>query len=283
MNCNLKIALIYESDEWSNQSIADLLHQKWYEVEYLNIENIDPDNFIISNYDILINRVFPSAEMRGHFDALAKTFELLNKLEVENIPVITGLPEFEYDCDKYKSYLKMVEAGIEVPKFQLISNIDEKVDISYPLLAKQLCGGRSWNMKYIESSKSIGELKIESPCLIQEFIIPDYDFITRIEFFGYDDYFVLKRILDGGKIGSYSRNSTYEIYESYSDELINTSIKALKSLNIEMGSLDIIEKSGKYYVIDANATSNFSKDYIELLGFNPIEKMVNYYIKKLGE
>ena len=116
----MKIAPIYESNEWSNQTIVKILTEKHFKVDYLNVENIDPDSFPVKDYDSFINRVFPSAEMRGHFNALPNTFKLLDRLKLPDIPVITDLPEFEYNCDKYKSYCRIVETGIDLPIVQIL-------------------------------------------------------------------------------------------------------------------------------------------------------------------
>ena len=46
---------------------------------------------------------------------------------------------------------------------------------------------------------------------------------------------------------------------------------------MEMGGLDFIrDKEGQLYLIDLNATSNFTPEYFDLLGFDPVERMANY-------
>ena len=47
-----------------------------------------------------------------------------------------------------------------------------------------------------------------------------------------------------------------------------------------MGSLDIIETdNNKFYIIDVNSTSNFTPDYLDLMGFDPIEKIAQFIIE----
>ena len=74
------------------------------------------------------------------------------------------------------------------------------------------------------------------------------------------------------------------MYNDCREEILSVSRKSLDALNIEMGSLDIIEKeNGDCIVIDVNSTSNFSQDNIEFLGFNPMEKMAEYIYGRIKE
>ena len=283
----MSIGILYESDEWSNQRIKELIESQGIKTNYIFAENIDLSNFKMFDH-FYINRVFPSAEMRGNISALKNTNKFLEMLNNLNVPVINSRNAFLYDCSKIKSYKTLAENEINIPQYFFIGeakNINlyiEKTGI--PAVLKKDCGGRSFDLKIIGKISDLGNLDIQidsDSWLVQKFVEPVKEFTTRVEIVGGSIMTVLKRYIGRGGVSSYSTASKYEVYENYPSGILEDSLKIMSLLEIEMGSIDFIETdSMEYSVIDVNATSNFTPDYIPLLGFDPIEKMVEYILKK---
>jgi ribosomal protein S6--L-glutamate ligase len=299
----VSIGILYESDEWSNRRLKELIIKNGIAAEMIFMEDFRLERHRPFPHSLYINRVFPSTDMRGHFTSLGKTASLLQILEKQNIPVINSYRAFLYDCSKFKTYNLLKENRFLIPGFIFVNPdntgagraLSSALDAAaagnkpaFPLVLKRDCGGRSYDLKMIMNppdlqkiEKNIKTNTTSLKWVMQEFIDPVKGFTTRVEVIDNQVMTVLKRFLGKEGISSYAVGSRYELYPDCPAKILEDSVKALKILDIEMGSLDFIEnRKGMYYLIDVNATSNFTPDYIPLLGFDPIEKMAGYIIDK---
>ena len=122
------------------------------------------------------------------------------------------------------------------------------------------------------------------PFVIQDYIKPVKDYIARIEIVGENIMSIMKRYVGADAISSYHAGSVFKEYAHCPDRIIQTSFKALRTLDIEMGSLDIIESDAdEFFIIDVNATTNFSADNVKMLGFDPIRVIAEYIFKRYRE
>ncbi|MGL5693580.1 MAG: hypothetical protein ACRCXA_05865, partial [Peptostreptococcaceae bacterium] len=99
--------------------------------------------------------------------------------------------------------------------------------------------------------------------IAQEYIEPIYGYLTRIEVIDNECKLILKRSVAENGLSAYNLGSKYSQYEDCSQEIKNTVIEAMKILEIESGSMDIIESSNRFYIIDINSVSNASEDNTE--------------------
>ncbi|MFC1896022.1 RimK family alpha-L-glutamate ligase [Thermodesulfobacteriota bacterium] len=282
----MSIGILYESDEWSNIQLRDMIRKKGVACHLFFMENIDnPGKFPCKLY---VNRVFPSSRMRHHHYSIRNTLSFLAEIDTLKMTVINSLEAFRFDCSKDRYYNILAQNGIRIPHWLTIESNDvsnhDQNRTQFPAIIKPDCGGRSYQAEFVRSYQEIEECLSKqkaSKWIIQDFIEPMSGFTTRVEIVGGTIIAVLKRYVGHQEISSYSRNSRYEEYPSCSEHLLEASLRILEILNIEMGGIDFIEgKDGHYYLIDVNSTSNFSEDLIPLYGFDPIEKMADYIVSK---
>jgi glutathione synthase/RimK-type ligase-like ATP-grasp enzyme len=149
---------------------------------------------------------------------------------------------------------------------------------------KRDCGGRSWGIRIINGKEELSSAQndlAEGNWIVQTFIEPEKKFTTRVEVVDNQVMTALKRFLGEGSISSYSMGSRYEVYKDCPGKILGDALETTRLLEIEMGSIDVIETlNDEYSIIDVNATSNFTPDYIPLLGFDPIETMAEYIYKQ---
>ncbi len=281
----MSVFLIYDSEEWSNFMIFQYLKEKNISITGINLEKDYFDLNKVLRCKMIVNRVFPSSLQRGHLNAYKKAGPLFKKIFTDKIFMLNSYEAFLNDFSKKRAHSILKKNGLPVPE---IYNIDllKNSCIDFPLITKPDCSGRSKNTFIINNSDDLKNIKrIESSeMILQKFIYPELGFTTRIEILGSEPMIVLKRFINEDGMSSYHSQSKYEIYENIDSKIIDASLKALKILNIEMGSLDIIEKkNGEFYIIDVNATSNFSKDNIQFLKFDPIKKFSDYIYRRYSE
>lgn len=284
----MSIGILYESYEWSNCRLGEIITQNGIAAEMIFAEDLQLKPGGDLPHAMYINRVFPSADMRGHTTAIEKTARILEAADKQNIPIINSYKAFRYDCSKLETYKLLMQNGFNIPWFIYINRGNtgaiNKENLELPAILKRDCGGRSYDLKMIMTAQDLIDVEEDissSGWILQEFVEPVKGFSTRVEVIDNRVMTILKRFLGKNGISSYSMGSRYEIYKNCPRGIIEDSTAVLKTLDIEMGSLDFIESSnGTNHLIDVNATSNFTPDYIPLLGFDPIEKMAEYIISK---
>ena len=283
----MSIGILYESVEWSNEELASYLNKSGIKTELINLEKDAVDLDSILKHNLIVNRIFPSSPFRGYKKSFKLALSILRVIADSNIPMINSYRSYQYDCSKVSTSFVLSKNSLSVPKIYSYYQGDININnyhISYPCVLKPDCGGRSKytfilnNQEQLEAAlKKVPEV----PFIIQEYIHPDKNYTTRVEIVGENIMTVLKRYIGKGNLSGYHSGSIYEDYHDCPQAILKASKKALKYLNIDMGSLDIIEtNSKKFYIIDVNATSNFSEDNIEMLGFDPIKVMSKYIERK---
>ena len=286
----MSIGILYESHEWSSTALRDYIKEEEVGVELIDLEK-DIDFEKVFKHDLIINRIFASAQFRGHTKSLKKVDILLDKIKKRNIDLINPYESHYYETSKYRTTQKLKSKGIPSPEIYCRFQGEELPDfdnISYPCVLKPDCGGRT-NYTYIlnnekELKTTINELdNYNFDFIVQRYIPTSKGFTTRIEIIGDSCYSVMKRFVTEGGLAAYNLGSQYEEYEDCSEKILQTALRAMKVLNIEMGSLDIIEDGEDFYIIDVNSVSNFAPENIDMFGFNLIKDMAKYIVKRYKE
>lgn len=281
----MSIGILFESVEWSNQHLYDLIINSDIKAELINLET-EPISFQrILQHKLIVNRLFPSAPLRGFKNSFTIARNVLKVIYDQKIPIINPFEAYLYDCSKICSMQALNRQGIPVPEsIAYFTSADhfKHNSLFFPLVLKPDCGGRSYYTYILNDQydlKDTLENIPEQPFILQEYIKPIKNFTTRVEIIGKDIMSINKRYLGANGLSSYHAGSVYGDYADCPEKIIRTSFKALKTLHISIGSLDIVETDDvNFYIIDVNATSNFSEDNIDMLGFDPIKKMAEYII-----
>ncbi|MFO7890705.1 MAG: ATP-grasp domain-containing protein [bacterium] len=283
----MSIGILYESVEWSNQHLCDLINGSDIKTELINLETGSVSFQRILQHRLIVNRLFPSAPLRGFKNSFSIARNVLKVIDDQQIPMINPFAAYAYDCSKICSMQALSKKTIPVPKsLAYFSSTDQLhlKDLPYPNVLKPDCCGRCYNTYILNNQQDLKETLQnipEQPYIIQEYIKPVKNFTTRIEIVGKDIMTINKRYLGSNGLSGYHAGSVFKDYPDCPDKIIKSSFKALATLHIDMGSLDIIETDNdQFHIIDVNATSNFSEDNVEMLGFDPIKVMAEYIINQ---
>ena len=131
--------------------------------------------------------------------------DLLSQLERIGIPMVNSRVCLERAVDKYRTYLRMKDFGLEQPKTvlcpspELIEKSFENLDTKFPIILKTLRGSKGVGVLFVETERSLNSLvqtlyKMDSQTdlLMQEYIKTDFD--------------VRAIVLDGKVIAAMRRN-----------------------------------------------------------------------------
>lgn len=283
----MSIGILYESHEWSSTVLRKYIAQQGIKVDLIDLETeVDIDEIL--KHDVIVNRVFASAQFRGHHKSLQVVEELLDEIKSSNIELINSYQAHFYEISKLRTTNKLAKLGFSVPETYDVFNGGQKPnfdEVEYPCVLKPDCGGRT-NYTYIledESELKAALIEIEDcdfEFVMQEYISTTKGYITRIEVVGNELHSVLKRSVVEEGLSAYNLGSEYESYSDCPQIIIDTALEAIKELEMELGSLDIIETKDDFYIIDVNSVSNFAPENIEMFGFNLIKDVADYIVKR---
>lgn len=234
---------------------------------------------------LVVNRIFPSANLRGYNNTNIVGGNLLKAAFDQGIQIVNPYETFIYDQSKFVLWNYLKKDSFRIPELIYMTNNCEGIELEkdlYPVILKPDQGGCSEGVHIIKNAdelKNTIKTLPNVPYMVQEYIRPDKDYTIRAEVVDNKIMAVFKRSIGEGGISSQHRGSIYEIYHDYPEIIETIALSICYLLKIGMGSIDLIERGEKFYVIDVNSTSNFSEDKVKLLGFDPTLNMAEY-IKK---
>lgn len=275
-----RIGVLYESDEWSDHKLAAELAAALAEacgdgaptVEMIDMTRGDCVERALA-CGMLVSRVFASARFRGHETALAHMECLVGEAEVRGIPMVNEGRAHRYEVSKVASTRALAVSGIATPAI-IASGMPEGLDASafaYPCIIKPDCGGRSTHTLLAHGAGEAMRFLAQAPAMpfvAQEYVEPEFGYVTRIEVVDDELPLIAKRSIGDGGLSSYHAGSTYELYSDCPDAVRQAALRAAAVLGIGFGSFDVIETRHGAYFIDANSVSNVSEDCTELFGFD---------------
>lgn len=272
------IGVLYESDEWSDHKLALELHHELLnvfgggEAVLINMEDSDAIERALA-CDLLVSRVFASAAFRRHVASLDRMSELIEAAQEKGVPLINPGRAHTFEISKRASTEALMSAGIKTPSVQACAYPD-KLDpdaFAYPCIIKPDCGGRTTHTLCAQTPYEARQFLKQAPdivFLVEDFIQPEYGYITRAEIINGTPALIVKRSVGADGLSAYHLGSTYALYPECSAELRRVIEAAAQTLDFQFGSFDIIETAQGAYFIDANSVSNVSEDCTEMFGMD---------------
>lgn len=281
----MSVLLLYESEEWSTYALQSRIQEQGIPCRLVCMENEIPwEQF--SDCDLVLCRVFASAQFRGHERSLRRMPEVIAYLREKQIPMLNPYPAHFYEVSKALSTQVLKEHGLPVPEvyktFQRREGAGPKAvftGIKYPCVLKPNCGGRTTYTYIIQNEKELEDAFLQIPdieMIAEEYIEPVHGFLTRIEVIGGECRLIVKRSVTENGLSAYHLGSKYQNYPDCPRQIREAATQAMRILDIRFGSLDIIESSSRFAIIDVNAVSNASEDNTETFGFDLMKETAQY-------
>lgn len=111
----MSILLLYESEEWSTYALQSRIQEQGIPCRLACMERgILWEQF--SDCDLVVSRVFASAQFRGHGRSLKKMPELIAYLKEKQTPMLNPYQTHFYEVSKELSTRVLGEHGLPVPK-----------------------------------------------------------------------------------------------------------------------------------------------------------------------
>ena len=312
------LAVYYEHPDWFRPLFAEL-DRRGTPYERLDAaeHGYDPGE-AEPPYSLVLNRMSPSAYLRGRGDAIFYTSQYLAHLERQGVRVINGQAAWRTEISKAGQLSLLDRLGLPYPRARVFHRADAAAaaarGLRFPVVVKPNIGGSGAGIRRFDSPQALEEavsdatlnLGIDHTALVQEFIPPDSGRITRVE------------VLDGRylyAIRVYTTGDTFDLcpadlcqsvdgieleraacpadaprngltVEGYDPpaEIVAQVERIARAAGIEVGGVEYTTdaRDGALYFYDVNALSNFVADAPRVVGFDPFARLVDWLEAEAG-
>lgn len=312
------IAIYHEHPDWFKPLFEELTN-RGLPYTRLNpaaheyaIEEPAPD------FSLFFNRMSPSAYLRDGTQGIFYTLNYLKHLEYHQIPVVNGYKAFVYETSKALQLMLLQSLGIRYPKSRVVNHpsklIEAAAGLRLPVVVKANIGGsgagitKYQGLEELRQAVAEGNMDfgVDHTALLQEFIPARGGYITRVETLGGKFLYAIRVYLTGDTFNLCpadicQTSSGVELVrnacaveapknglkvEGYTPpaNVIAHIEKIVQQSGIDVGGIEYIidDRDGELLYYDVNALSNFVADAINVIGFNPHHRLVDYLEKRAG-
>ncbi len=305
---SLPIAILYEHPEWFKPLFAQLDERG---VDYVALHAADhfyDPAELTSGYSLVVNRMSPSAWLRGQSHAIFHTLRYLEHLEDLGAPVLNGVEAFRFELSKAAQYTLMARLGLRHPKTRVLSQANQALEaareLKYPVLIKPNIGGSGAGIQSFGSPDELAaavrdgqlEFGIDHVGILQEHLPALDEAIVRIEIVGGQFLYAIRLLLSPGSFnlcpadycelpgiadGVSGRGLPIEAYRP-PQSIIEDAQRLVRAAGMDVGGVEYLVNAhdGEHYFYDLNALSNFVADAPNVIGFNPYANLAQLIVER---
>jgi hypothetical protein len=311
------IAIFYEHPEWFVPLFAELDRRGVaYDRLLAHRHQFDPADRH-TPYALLVNRMSPSAYLRGHGQAMFYTLHYLAFLKEIGATVLNGYDAYVYEFSKVRQLGLLHRLGLRYPQARVLNDPSQAPaaaeGLTFPVIVKPNIGGSGAKIVQFETSHELREaaacgrldLGIDQTALVQEYLPAEGSSIVRVEILGGEYLYAIRLRLTTGEFNlcpaDYCRMPTPSpqatgLQDGVSGRQVPVEaytpptpvVEAVKRItaaaHIEVGGVEYLinARDGQVYFYDINALSNFVADAPNVVGFDPFPKLVDYILARAG-
>ncbi len=311
------IAIYHEHPDWFKPLFAEL-EKRGLPYERINPaeHQFDIEDTEVK-YALFFNRMSPSAYLRAGEQGIFFTLAYLKHLEFFGTKTINGFKAFTYETSKAEQLSLIKKLGYGYPKAKVVNHTSQLIaatkGLRFPIVVKANIGGSGAGITKYNSIESLQtdidnhaiDFGIDRTALVQEYIPARGGYITRVETLGGKYLYGIKVYTSGesfnlcpadicqtndGKelvrnacaVDAPKNGLTVEAYTP-PRQVIDAIENIVQQAGIDVGGIEYIidDRDGSILYYDINALSNFVADAVNVIGFNPHEKLVDFLEKQV--
>ena len=316
-----EFALYHEHPDWFRPLFAELDRRG---IAYSRIDAREPFFYDPADNDrpfqMLFNRMSPSAYLRGGGSAILHTLNYLAHLERVGTRVINGSRAFTYEVSKALQLTLQAQLGVPAPRSRVIHRGADapaaSVGLRFPVVVKANVGGSGAGIVRFDTLDELQaaadadfiELGLDDVALVQEFIPARDGHITRVETLGgkylyainvfpeagsFDlcpadacqtkDGAALARTADSACTLEAAKKGLRVEGTTPTPDIIDACERLAQAAGIDVGGIEsmIDDRDGQRVYYDINALSNFVADAPRVIGFDPHARLVDFLVERL--
>ncbi|RIV19849.1 hypothetical protein DYU11_23285 [Fibrisoma montanum] len=309
------IGIYYEHPEWFKPLFAELERRA---IPYVKIDaahhQFDPAE-TDSPYALVVNRMSSSAYLRGNGQGIFHTNGYLTHLERIGVRVINGTVATSIETNKARQLSLLASLGLKFPKTRVVNHASRVTaaahELRFPIVVKVNIGGAGAGIVRFDTSEGlIGavaqgsiDLGIDQTALVQEYVQPRGGHIVRVETLNGQFLYAMKVFTTGQSFNlcpaeicaipeepqaefclteAPKKGITVEAFTPPA-EIIADVERIARAAQIDVGGVEYLidDQTGEVLFYDINALSNFVADAVNVVGFDPYARFVDYLEQQL--
>jgi len=311
-----RIAVYYEHPEWfkplfSELDRRDVSYEKLFAPDYYYDPAIRK-----SPYALIVNRISAYPSGGTHPEIVLYVKEFLAYLESIRANVINGFFSYMVGTSKALQISFIKQLNLRYPKSMVIHHNNQAVAaascLTYPVMVKPNIGGSGVGIKIfyepaeLEKAAADGTLAfgIDHTALVQEYLRPKDNAIFRVEILDGEFLYAIRIPIipdnfnycpaDGCHAAGKKPSGLKETGSGRRDPKIESctpppniisNAKGLLAIShTDLGGVEYLinEADDQVYYFDINPLSNFVEDAQNIVGFDPVERFVDYIVHRAG-
>lgn len=310
------IAIYYEHPDWFRPLFAELDRRG---VPYVRLDAtrhlFDP-GAEAPEYALVLNRMSPSAYLRGNASSILFTAPYLEYLEHRGLRVINGSRAWRTEISKAGQLSLLSTLGLPAPRARVIHRPDQAPaaaeGLRFPVVVKPNIGGSGAGVRRFDAPESLAaaagqlDLGIDSTALVQEFIPAESSRIVRVEILDGRFLYAIRVYTDGSDFNLCPADACERVdgaelertacpadaprsgmrVEGYQPppEVVADVERITAAAGIEIGGVEYVidDRDGRLYYYDVNALSNFVADAPNVVGFDAFARMTDWLEREAG-
>lgn len=304
-----RIGVFYEHQEWFRPLFRELDRRdlRWDGLDARS-HGHDPSAPEVP-WDLVLNRMSPSAHLRGHGRAVSYTLAWLEHLERRGARVVNGTEAFRTEISKARQLVLMEELGLPHPATRVVdapgAAVEAAGELRFPVVVKANRGGSGAGIRRFDGAEELreaagsGELDFgpDGTALVQEFVPARGGHITRVEVLGGSFLYAIDVHLSGETFdlcpADICRTASGEELRPDAaagdrglaveatrppDRIVEAVERLAAAAGIEVGGVEYLvdDRDGTSRFYDVNALSNFVAEPGRVLGFDPFVRLVDW-------
>lgn len=314
-----RLAIFYEHPEWFKPLFAELDRKGVaYDRLLAHEHRFDPTEGQ-SPYALVVNRMSPSAYMRGHTQAIFYTLQYLAHLKAIGANVLNGYDAYVYEFSKARQIGLLSRLGLRHPRARVINHPSQAPaaaeGLTFPVILKPNIGGSGAKIVRFDTPEALQvaatagtlDLGIDHTALVQEYLPAEGNSIVRVEVLNGEFLYAIRLFLTADEFNlcpaDYCRipaNGGQAETKGLADgvsgrglpivgytpppQVIEDVHRITAAAHIEVGGVEYLVNSrdGQVYYYDVNALSNFVADAPRVVGFDPFPRLVDFLLVRGG-
>jgi glutathione synthase/RimK-type ligase-like ATP-grasp enzyme len=290
----IDLAILYEHPQWFAPLFA-ALDRRGIEYAAFGPEGNWSPGYGAIPAPVVFNRIAMSSFLREEEHPIFHTMALLDHWRRSGARVINGADVMAIDASKARQLALIASLGLAIPETRVVHRIGDveaaAATLTFPLVVKANIGGSGagivkfdnmaelrWAIAETELPKSV-----DGVLLVQDYVPARGGTITRIETLD-RKYLYAIEIAGGGAFDlcpadACVADSGITMVSVEPDQvLIDAAERIAADLRLDVGGIEVMidDRDGAPRFYDINALSNFVAKPMEVLGWDPHDRLIDY-------
>ncbi|MEA3011027.1 MAG: hypothetical protein QOJ91_2719 [Sphingomonadales bacterium] len=303
---NPDLAIVYEHPSWFEPLFAALERRGVrYQAIRLSDHAFDPASCEIPA-PVVLSRVAMSSFLRETEHGIFYAESLLAHWAANGARVLNGAEVIAIDSSKARQLSLISRLGYKVPETRVVHRREDLLaaarTMAWPILVKANIGGSGAGIvRYPDEAALAASLaegsvptSVDSVVLVQDYVPARGGSIVRVETLGGKFLYAIEVETGGDSfdlcpadacLAQPGRNAVRMTAVTPPSELIEAAERIATAAGLDVGGVEYLidDRDGSTRFYDINALSNFVARPLDVLGWDPHDRLVDYLEAAIGE